>query len=55
MAAESIANLKDCDHVIRPRELNNYATFYAHDIDTIFEIGYTKAVEALQQNASLFP
>ncbi|MEC7265324.1 MAG: patatin-like phospholipase family protein [Bacteroidota bacterium] len=55
MAAESIAKFKDCDLVIRPRELNNYATFYAHDIDTIFEIGYTKAVEALQQNASLFP
>jgi NTE family protein len=49
MAADSIQKFTDCDLVIRPEALSDYATFSMKNIDAIFNIGYTATKEALEE------
>lgn len=50
MAKESLAKFEDCDLVICPEGLNNYGTFVVKDVDTIFNLGYKAAVDALKKS-----
>ncbi len=47
-AAESLAKFNDCDFVISPEALSNFATFDMRSIDTIFDIGYQSTKEILK-------
>lgn len=53
-AAESISKFPDCDIVIKPQELANYATFGMSNVDAIFKLGYTTTIKALQDHKNLF-
>ncbi|MGO4918763.1 patatin-like phospholipase family protein [Maribacter spongiicola] len=48
-ASESIAKFSDCEFVISPEELSEYATFDMRSIDAIFDIGYNSTIDALQK------
>lgn len=45
--AGSIRKFGLCDILICPKDLNKYGTFTTRDRDTIFDLGYTAAMEAL--------
>ncbi|MDF4202976.1 patatin-like phospholipase family protein [Maribacter sp. SA7] len=47
-ASESIAKFSDCELIISPEELCEYATFDMRSIDPIFEIGYNSALDVLK-------
>ena len=40
----------DCDLIISPQELVNYATFGMNNMDAIFKLGYTATKLALEEN-----
>lgn len=42
---EDYAKFKHCDISIAPQELNKYGTFDRTNLDKMFQIGYTKAME----------
>jgi NTE family protein len=46
---EDHKKFKDCDIIISPKELDNYATFDNNYLDEIFEIGYNAASALLAQ------
>ncbi len=50
MAKDSLEKLKDCDLIIYPKALTKYKTFYKKDIDSIFNLGYKVANEALKKS-----
>ncbi|MBD1263147.1 patatin-like phospholipase family protein [Maribacter polysiphoniae] len=47
---ESLVKFADCDVVIFPEKLCDFGTFDVRDIDTIFQIGYSKAKSKLDSN-----
>lgn len=49
MSKDSLDKFQDCDLVISPKDLSNYSTFSLKDMDTIFDLGYKAAVEALNK------
>ncbi|SIQ64993.1 patatin-like phospholipase family protein [Maribacter ulvicola] len=48
-AAESLAKFTDCEFVISPQELCEFATFDMRKIDLIFDIGYNCTIKTLQE------
>ncbi|NRD24186.1 patatin-like phospholipase family protein [Winogradskyella litoriviva] len=54
LAAESINKFKDCDIVVNPQELVKFSTFNMNNIDTIFNLGYTKAKIILEKSKVQF-
>ncbi|QVY65562.1 patatin-like phospholipase family protein [Polaribacter sp. Q13] len=54
VAAESMNKFPECDLVITPQELVDYATFDMNNIDTIFNLGYTNTKKILEKNTDLF-
>ncbi|WP_317236497.1 patatin-like phospholipase family protein [Allomuricauda sp. F6463D] len=48
-AHDSITKFPDCDMVISPEQLSDYATFDMGSIDEIFEIGYKGTIQALEE------
>ncbi|WP_324027203.1 patatin-like phospholipase family protein [Maribacter sp. BPC-D8] len=48
-ASESIAKFSECELVISPEELCEYATFDMRSIDAIFDIGYNSTIDALKK------
>ncbi|WP_339837077.1 patatin-like phospholipase family protein [uncultured Maribacter sp.] len=48
--SDSIAKFADCDLVISPEELCEFATFDMRYIDDIFEIGYKSTIKILKDN-----
>ena len=50
---ESIRKFKHCDLVISPKNLGEYSVFGMRNMDAIFELGYTAAIESLEKNASV--
>ena len=53
VANESLAKFEDCDLLIRPQNMDNFGMFSLKNIDTIFNLGYTAAKEALQSKNGL--
>ena len=53
MSTDSLSKFRDCDLIISAKALSKYKTFYLKDIDTIFDIGYNAAKEALLNNDTL--
>ncbi|MGB3345140.1 MAG: patatin-like phospholipase family protein [Aequorivita sp.] len=51
--SESIIKFADCDLVIVPKDVSNYAIFGMNNIDSIFNLGYTAAVKSLAENGSV--
>jgi len=54
VAAESMFKFADCDVVIYPQGLVNFATFEMNNIDAIFELGYNTAKKVLEENGNIF-
>jgi NTE family protein len=48
-ASESIAKFSDCEFVVSPEELCEYATFDMSSIDAIFDIGYNSTIHTLNK------
>lgn len=48
MANESQSKFEDCDLLIRPKNMRNFGMFSMKNVDTIFQLGYESAKEALQ-------
>lgn len=48
-AHDSIAKFPDCDMIISPEKLSDYATFDMKSIDEIFEIGYNGTIKVLEK------
>jgi len=48
-ASESIAKFSECELIISPEELCEYATFDMRSIDPIFDIGYNSTIDALKK------
>jgi len=46
-ASESIAKFSECEFVVSPEELCEYATFDMRSIDAIFDIGYNSTINVL--------
>lgn len=53
-ASESIMKFPECDLVISPKDLADYAIFGMNNADAIFELGYAAAVKILEENKSFF-
>ena len=47
--SDSLAKFQDCDFVISPEALCEFATFDMRYIDAIFEIGYNSTIEVLNE------
>ncbi|WP_179320075.1 patatin-like phospholipase family protein [Winogradskyella helgolandensis] len=54
VAAESMNKFLDCDLIISPKELVDYATFGMNNIDAIFDLGYKTTKKELEKNVNLF-
>ncbi len=52
-ASESLLKFSDCDLVISPEELMNYGTFDMHNIDIIFDLGYTATKKIIETHKSI--
>ncbi|WP_396634423.1 patatin-like phospholipase family protein [Maribacter sp. R86514] len=48
-ASESIAKFSECNFVVSPEELCEYATFDMRSIDAIFDIGYNSTIDVLRK------
>ncbi|WP_036154530.1 patatin-like phospholipase family protein [Maribacter forsetii] len=48
-ASESIAKFSECEFVVSPEELCEYATFDMRSIDAIFDIGYNSTIDVLRK------
>ena len=53
IANDSVAKFKDCDILIRPKNMENFSMFSMKNIDTIFQLGYESAKEAIQNQIKL--
>lgn len=53
LANQSLHKFKECDFVISPTGLTQFGIFDLKTFDSIFEIGYRAAVEALETNKTL--
>ena len=52
-AAESKLKFPECDLIISPKDLGDYAIFGMSNADAIFELGYSAAVKMLQEKNGL--
>ena len=53
VANETVLKFEDCDVLIRPERMAEFSMFSLKNIDTLFELGYTAAIRALQNNGKL--
>ena len=53
-ASESVQKFADCDLVIAPEDLSEYAIFGMNNIDAIFDLGYTTTIKALKDKGNIF-
>jgi NTE family protein len=53
-ASESLIKFPECDLIISPDEIGEYAIFGMSNIDTLFELGYAATIKALKENKNLF-
>lgn len=53
-AHDSVTKFDECDLIISPEELGEYAVFGMSNTDIIFELGYTATIKALEENKNLF-
>lgn len=44
----------ECDIVISPKDLSDYAIFGMNNIDDIFVLGYSSTIEIIKENQSFF-
>lgn len=51
--SESIIKFSDCNLVIAPKDMSDYAIFGMDHIDSIFNLGYTTAVRSLAENRNV--
>jgi NTE family protein len=49
-ASDSVEKFDNCILVIRPQGLRSFSTFSLKDVDSIFDIGYKAATEALKRS-----
>ncbi len=54
LASESITKFPECDVVISPKDLSDYAIFGMTKIDDIFELGYSTTIKVLKENENFF-
>lgn len=52
-ASESISKFPECDLVISPKDLADYAIFGMNSIDAIFDIGYSETIKTLAENENI--
>ncbi len=52
-AADSLKKFPDCDFIISPEDLGDYAIFGMSNMDAIFELGYSATIKMLKENKSL--
>lgn len=48
IANDTLTKFKDCDVLIRPKDIGNYGMFSLSKIDTIFDLGYKAAIRVLK-------
>lgn len=53
-AYDSVTKFSECDLIISPEELGEYAVFGMSNTDIIFELGYAATIKALEENKNLF-
>lgn len=53
-ASDCKVKFPDCDLVIAPNELGNYAIFGMNNTDAVFELGYSAAIKVLEENKNSF-
>ena len=53
-AYDSIKKFPECDLIISPEEIGEFAVFGMSNTDIIFELGYTATIKALEENKNLF-
>ncbi|MGB3152705.1 MAG: patatin-like phospholipase family protein [Maribacter sp.] len=50
VANETVLKFDDCDILIRPERMAEFSMFSLKNMDTLFELGYNAAIQALQNN-----
>ncbi|SHJ34938.1 patatin-like phospholipase family protein [Pseudozobellia thermophila] len=50
VANETLLKFEDCDILIRPERMAEFSMFSLKNMDTLFELGYTAAIKALQNS-----
>lgn len=53
-AYDSIKKFPECDLIISPEEIGEFAVFGMSNTDIIFELGYNATIKALEENKNLF-
>ncbi|WP_271392785.1 patatin-like phospholipase family protein [Aequorivita sinensis] len=53
-AYDSIKKFPECDLIISPEEIGEFAVFGMSNTDIIFELGYAATIKALEENKNLF-
>ncbi len=52
-ANDALSKFGDCNLVISPKDLINHRTFSITDVDTVFDLGYKAAIQALKKTDNL--
>lgn len=53
VANETTCKFEDCDLLIQPSNMSNFNMFSLKNIDLLFELGYTAAIETLKSNKKI--
>ncbi|NGX83893.1 patatin-like phospholipase family protein [Aequorivita sp. KMM 9714] len=53
-AYDSIKKFPECDLIISPEEIGEFAVFGMSNTDIIFELGYNATIKTLEENKNLF-
>jgi len=53
-ATDSLRKFPECDIIISPEELGDFAVFGMSNIDAIFEMGYCTALKVIKENSAFF-
>ncbi len=53
-ASDSVKKFSECNLVIAPEDLGDYAIFGMNNLDKIFELGYEAARKTIEDNAAFF-
>lgn len=53
VANETLIKFEDCDILIRPECMSEFGMFSLKNIDTLFDLGYSAAIKALQSKESI--
>ncbi|HLW32732.1 MAG TPA: patatin-like phospholipase family protein [Aequorivita sp.] len=53
-ASDSLKKFPECDLIISPDDLGDYAIFGMSNLDAIFELGYSATIKVLNENEGFF-